>query len=75
MHDLSYRPKNVLINIFNCKISVEIFTFNNIYTADPDRTEYFNGGFISSGLLVSGGQENTASPRRYSDVDFSRRKP
>ena len=57
MHDLSFTPKNVFITEGNLRISAEIFTFNNIYTADPERTVIGGGGFFASGLLFSGGQE------------------
>ena len=57
MHDLSFTPKNVYFSYGELRLSVEIFTRNNIFTADPEKTEIAGGGFYSSGLLTSGGQE------------------
>lgn len=60
MHDLSFTPRNVYFDHGELRLSVEIFTFNNIYTADPERTSVGTRGFFSSGLLTSGGQQPAA---------------
>ena len=71
MHDLSFSLKNVFFEDGEHKISVEIFTFNNVYTADPSLTEFCENGFYAKGLLTSGGQESARGYIKLSKLEDS----
>lgn len=60
MHDLSYKLKNVFLPINEFRVSVEVFTFDNVFTADPEKTVVTENGIFAEGLLTFGGQKKAS---------------
>ena len=61
MQRLSYDPKNPVFSIFGQEFSLEVFTMENVFGLDPDRTEVKIEGdkalVTARGLTWAGGQQ------------------
>ena len=60
MHDLSYKLKNVFFPVNEFMLSVEVFTFDNVFTSDPEKTVVTENGIFAEGLLTFGGQKKAS---------------